>query len=58
MQDGKFVIDVVGEAGLYIKELVSGDNGRTKPSLAEILGKDAHVTSLDVVLVEEPGSGE
>lgn len=58
MQDGKFVIDVVGEAGLYIKELVSGDNGRTQPSLAEILGKDAHVTSLDVVLVEEPGSGE
>jgi len=58
MQDGKFVVDVVGEAGLYIKELVSGDNGRTKPSLAEILGKDAHVTSLDVVLVEEPGSGE
>lgn len=58
MQDDTFVIEVVGEAGLYIKELVSGDNGRTNPSLAGILGKDAHVTSLDVVLVEEPESGE
>jgi tRNA pseudouridine synthase 10 len=51
-EDGRFLIDVVGEAGLYIKELISGDNGRTQPSLAEILGKEAHVTSLDVVLVE------
>lgn len=51
-EDGRFLIDVVGEAGLYIKELISGDNGRTRPSLAEILGREAHVTSLDVVLVE------
>ncbi|TAJ44812.1 tRNA pseudouridine(54/55) synthase Pus10 [Methanofollis fontis] len=58
MQDGRFVIDVVGEAGLYIKELISGDGGRTSPSLTEILGIDAHVTSLDVVLVEEPESGD
>ncbi|QSZ66734.1 tRNA pseudouridine(54/55) synthase Pus10 [Methanofollis aquaemaris] len=58
MQDGKFVIEVVGEAGLYIKELVSGDDGRTTPSLAGLLGKEARVTSLDVVLVEEPESGE
>ncbi|RPJ53639.1 MAG: tRNA pseudouridine(54/55) synthase Pus10, partial [Methanobacteriota archaeon] len=51
-EDGRFLIDVVGEAGLYIKELISGDSGRTRPSLAEILGREAHVTSLDVVLVE------
>ena len=30
-QDGKFVVEVLGEAGLYIKELVSGDGGRTRP---------------------------
>jgi tRNA pseudouridine synthase 10 len=51
-EDGRFLIDVVGEAGLYIKELISGDEGRTQPSLSGILGKPARVTSLDVVLVE------
>jgi tRNA pseudouridine synthase 10 len=57
-QDGKFVVEVLGEAGLYIKELVSGDGGRTRPSLAEILKRTAHVTSLDVVQVEGAQEGE
>jgi tRNA pseudouridine synthase 10 len=51
-------IEVVGEAGLYVKELVSGDGGRTDPSLAGILGRPARVTSLDVVQVEEKGEKE
>jgi len=51
-EDGRFVLEVLGEAGLYIKELISGDQGRTHPSLAEILKRPAHVTSLDVVQVE------
>ena len=50
-QDG-YVIEVTGEAGLYIKELISGDNGRTRPSLTEILGRPAQVSRLDVVQVE------
>jgi tRNA pseudouridine synthase 10 len=57
-QDGKFIVEVLGEAGLYIKELVSGDGGRTRPSLAEILERAAHVTSLDVVQVEGTKEGE
>jgi len=57
-QDGKFIVEVLGEAGLYIKELVSGDSGRTRPSLAEILNKAAHVTSLDVTQVEGMKEGE
>jgi tRNA pseudouridine synthase 10 len=57
-QDGKFIVEVLGEAGLYIKELVSGDGGRTVPSLAEILARKAHVTSLDVTLVEGAKEGE
>jgi len=52
-ESGRFVVEVTGEAGLYIKELVSGDNGRTRPSLSEALGTPARVASLDVVLVEE-----
>ncbi len=57
-QDGKFVVEILGEAGLYIKELVSGDGGRTRPSLAEILDKPAHVFSLDVVQVEGVKEGD
>jgi tRNA pseudouridine synthase 10 len=57
-QDGKFVLEVLGEAGLYIKELISGDQGRTIPSLAEILQRAAHVTSLDVVQIEGPKEGD
>jgi len=57
-QDGKFVVEVLGEAGLYIKELISGDGGRTRPSLAEILDRPAHVFSLDVVQVEGAKEGD
>jgi tRNA pseudouridine synthase 10 len=42
-------ISVHGAGGLYVKELVSGDEGRTEPSLAGLLGVDAHVTALDVL---------
>ncbi|MCK4411773.1 tRNA pseudouridine(54/55) synthase Pus10, partial [Candidatus Bipolaricaulota bacterium] len=44
-------ITVKSEGGLYIKELVSGDNGRTAPSLASCLEIAAHVIALDVVEV-------
>ncbi len=45
--------DVVvhGDGGLYIKELISGDEGRTNPSLAGRLGMQAKVTDLDVLEV-------
>jgi tRNA pseudouridine synthase 10 len=45
-------IEVHGEGGLYVKELVSGDEGRTEPSLAGLLDVGAVVTALDVVDVE------
>ncbi|WP_435176611.1 tRNA pseudouridine(54/55) synthase Pus10 [Halorussus sp. AFM4] len=45
-------LEVHGEGGLYVKELVSGDDGRTTPSLAGLLGVGAEVTALDVVAVE------
>ncbi len=38
-----------GEGGLYIKELVSGDGGRTVPSLSERLGIASCVAALDVI---------
>jgi tRNA pseudouridine synthase 10 len=45
-------VEVHGEGGLYVKELMSGDDGRTEPSLAGLLGVGAEVTALDVVRVE------
>ena len=45
-------IRIHGEGGLYVKELVSSDDGRTEPSLAGLLGVDSVVTALDVVDVE------
>ena len=52
VEDGSFRIEVLGDAGLYIKELISGDEGRTSPSLSEIINRPARVKSLDVVMVE------
>ncbi len=43
------VIEIEADSGLYIKELVSGDEGRTKPSLSELLEMNARVEKLDVI---------
>ncbi|MEM3412035.1 MAG: tRNA pseudouridine(54/55) synthase Pus10 [archaeon] len=39
-------------SGTYIKELVSGDDGRTKPSFSQVLGRECTVKELDVIEVE------
>ncbi len=49
----KFEMIVKTEAGLYIKELISSDEGRTKPSVSEILGQKAVCEKLDVVRIEQ-----
>ncbi len=41
------------EAGTYVKELMHGDEGRTKPSLAGILGTGVRVKELDVLRVHD-----
>ncbi|MEM4490108.1 MAG: tRNA pseudouridine(54/55) synthase Pus10 [Desulfurococcaceae archaeon] len=41
------------DGGLYVKELVHCDNGRTTPCFAGILGKKAIPVELDVLYVEE-----
>jgi tRNA pseudouridine synthase 10 len=39
------------EGGLYVKELVSGDGGRTIPSVASLIGSEAKVIELEVIKV-------
>ena len=46
------VMELKCDAGLYIKELISGDKGRTNPSLSALLGVEAEVTELDVLDVD------
>lgn len=43
------VLTVEAESGTYIKELISGDEGRTKPSISEMIGVPCEVTELDVI---------
>ncbi len=50
--DRMATVEVHGEGGLYVKELVSSDEGRTEPSLAGAVGVSATVTALDVLAVE------
>ncbi len=44
---------ITAEAGTYIKEFVHGDEGRTRPSLAEGLGMKCEVKRLDVIKIHE-----
>ena len=50
-------INIRGDSGLYIKELISGDGGRTSPNLAEALKIDAIVEELDVIDVGGESDG-
>lgn len=49
-------LTITCQGGLYVKELLHGDGGRTKPSVAEILGVDVEVKELDIVWIEEPAA--
>ncbi len=47
----QLTVYIVCEGGLYVKELISGDEGRTQPNLSEHLNTTAVVTQLDVMEV-------
>ncbi len=49
----KFELIIYCDGGLYIKELISGDEGRTRPSVSEILNKKCICKSLDVLEVHD-----
>ncbi len=48
---GTAVLIIHCEGGLYVKELVSGDGGRTVPSIASLTGSEAKVIELEVIKV-------
>lgn len=53
IDDKTFGMRIKTEGGLYIKELISGDEGRSQPNISEILGVKAICEQLDVIEVSE-----
>ena len=49
LDEKHFELRLITDGGLYIKELVSGDKGRTQPSVTSLLGKPAWCERLDVL---------
>ena len=53
IDENTFNMRIKTEGGLYIKELISGDEGRSHPNVGEILGVNAICEQLDVIEVSE-----
>ena len=53
IDDLTFKVKIKTEGGLYIKELISGDEGRSNPNFTDILGVEAICEQLDVVEVSD-----
>jgi tRNA pseudouridine synthase 10 len=53
IKDNTAKISIKAEAGTYIKEFISSDDGRTKPSIAGTLGTDAWCTGLTVSEIDD-----
>jgi tRNA pseudouridine synthase 10 len=49
--DDVFDLTLKTESGTYVKEFVSGDDGRTKPNFSEALGVQCVVETLDVLAI-------
>ena len=59
----RFELDLLTQSGTYIKEFITGDDGRTRPSLSEILCAECICEQLDVLevhfdpIAEDRGEG-
>ncbi len=56
MPKNRIEFTIKGSAGLYIKELINGDSGRTRPSFSSVLEIPLKVEELDVVKIHLPGN--
>jgi tRNA pseudouridine synthase 10 len=52
LPDGALDLEVRTEGGTYVKEMISGDGGRTVPSASSLLGRPCRCAALDVLEVE------
>ncbi len=51
--EGRYTLELRAEAGTYIKEWADGDDGRTEPNLAGLLGVPVTVEFLDVIEIHD-----
>jgi tRNA pseudouridine synthase 10 len=51
-------VRIKAEAGTYIKEFISGDGGRTNPSVSGVLGCDAKCINLEVEKIDDSFLGD
>lgn len=49
LNPNEFQVDILASHGLYVKEFISGDGGRTLPSISGLLGKSCVCKELDVL---------
>jgi len=54
MDGSSITLDIICDAGTYVKEFIHGDEGRTQPSLAELLEARCEVDKLDVMKIHYP----
>lgn len=47
----EFGVEIEAEGGTYIKELISGDDGRSEPSFSQLLGVPCLCVELDVLAI-------
>ncbi|UCD13060.1 MAG: tRNA pseudouridine(54/55) synthase Pus10 [Thermoplasmatales archaeon] len=52
VEDNIARITIETESGMYVKELISGDNGKTKPNISEMIGIPCKVKELDVIKIK------
>ncbi len=50
------VLVVEADSGTYIKELMHGDQGRTEPNVAGLVGVPCQVLELDVIRIDDKGA--
>lgn len=53
VNDHQFRIQLLTSPGCYIKEFISGDNGRSKPSISELISMTCVCKELDVIEIVE-----
>jgi len=52
ISDDSFDLELETDSGTYVKEFVSGDEGRSVPSFSERLGIQCKVETLDVLAIK------
>jgi tRNA pseudouridine synthase 10 len=45
-------LDIVTQAGTYVKELVHGEFGRTNPSISAFIDMEIDIVALDVMSID------